>query len=303
MPSTGPPTAASCTTTLRACSSRISDTTRSNGRRDSPVTWVGSIRRRAMAISVDPLDGVQRHHHHRSRCGPAAGRAPAVQAGRETTRADHVGGVRVGGDPEGALGRAGRDPTRDLIVATRDGFHGKKGLAEAVTGSERDKNRDPRVRFVIFSKDECHDLTLRDRPFDPARLSRGAGGDQVRASQRMACLITEPYLGGGGSYHPPAAYLQLLQDFCRANDILFILDEVQSNFGRTGEMFAFETYGLEPESSCWARAWVTACRRHARRDCTDVFRALGLRRSVRYVQRQSALLCRRAGHARHVRRP
>src|SRR5205807_8138326 len=42
-------------------------------------------------------------------------------------------------------------------------------------------------------------------------------------------------------------YLQHLQAFCRAHDLVFILDEVQSNFGRTGRMFAFETYGLEPD--------------------------------------------------------
>src|SRR5439155_5328285 len=56
-----------------------------------------------------------------------------------------------------------------------------------------------------------------------------------------------PYLGGGGSYHPPRAYLQMLQQFCREQDMVFILDEVQSNFGRTGDLFAFETYGLEPD--------------------------------------------------------
>jgi 4-aminobutyrate aminotransferase-like enzyme len=60
-------------------------------------------------------------------------------------------------------------------------------------------------------------------------------------------LITEPYLGGGGSYHPPLPYLKLLQDFCREHDLVFILDEVQSNFGRTGSLFAFETYGIEPD--------------------------------------------------------
>jgi 4-aminobutyrate aminotransferase-like enzyme len=49
----------------------------------------------------------------------------------------------------------------------------------------------------------------------------------------IGCLITEPYLGGGGSYHPPQAYMQLLQQFCRERDVLFILDEVQANFGRT----------------------------------------------------------------------
>src|SRR5262249_29242471 len=64
---------------------------------------------------------------------------------------------------------------------------------------------------------------------------------------RLTALITEPYLGGGGSYHPPKEYLQLLQQFCRDNDIVFILDEVQSNFGRTGDLFAYETYGLEPD--------------------------------------------------------
>src|SRR5947208_12289268 len=39
----------------------------------------------------------------------------------------------------------------------------------------------------------------------------------------------------------------MVQQFCREMDIVFILDEVQSNFGRTGQMFAFETYGLEPD--------------------------------------------------------
>ena len=63
----------------------------------------------------------------------------------------------------------------------------------------------------------------------------------------IAALVTEPYLGGGGSYHPQPAYLQLLERFCRDHDIVFILDEVQSNFGRTGELFAFSHYGIEPD--------------------------------------------------------
>src|SRR5204863_2758427 len=65
--------------------------------------------------------------------------------------------------------------------------------------------------------------------------------------RRLSLVITEPYLGGGGSYHPPRGYLQMLQTFCRDNDMIFILDEVQSNFGRTGDLFAFETYDLEPD--------------------------------------------------------
>jgi 4-aminobutyrate aminotransferase-like enzyme len=139
-----------------------------------------------------------------------------------------------------------QDPSRDLILATRDGFHGKKGLAEAVTGSESDKNRDPRVRFVSFPKEECRDVSLRGAPFDPS-LYRAELEKIASQGRGIACLITEPYLGGGGSYHPPKAYLKMLQDFARSRGALFILDEIQANFGRTGQMYAFETYGLEPD--------------------------------------------------------
>lgn len=140
-----------------------------------------------------------------------------------------------------------RDRARDMILATRHGFHGKKGLAGAVTGSEQDRDRDPRVRFISFPMNECADVSHRDLPFDPTPFHRELEGHWNEFGARFGTLITEPYLGGGGSYHPPRPYLQMLQTFCREHDILFILDEVQSNFGRTGELFAFESYGIEPD--------------------------------------------------------
>jgi 4-aminobutyrate aminotransferase / (S)-3-amino-2-methylpropionate transaminase / 5-aminovalerate transaminase len=140
-----------------------------------------------------------------------------------------------------------RDRGRDMILATRFGFHGKKGLAGAVTGSEADRERDPRVRFIGFPMRECLDVTLRDAPFDPTPYRQELDAVWQQLGQRLGVLITEPYLGGGGSFHPPKAYLQLLQQFCREFGLVFILDEVQSNFGRTGELFAYETYGLEPD--------------------------------------------------------
>ena len=88
---------------------------------------------------------------------------------------------------------------------------------------------------------------MRDAPFDPGPYQKELDALLHQFGRKIGTLITEPYLGGGGSYHPPKAYLQLLERFCRGNDIVFILDEVQSNFGRTGSMFAFETYGLEPD--------------------------------------------------------
>ncbi len=144
----------------------------------------------------------------------------------------------------------GRPQGKDVIVATRHGFHGKKGLAGAVTGDERDPDRDPRVRFVSFPREEIDDVAKHGSEINLSRFADELDELYDEVGDRLCCLITEPYLGGGGSYHPPAEYLQLLEEFCREHDMLFVLDEVQSNFGRTGRMWAFEKYGLEPDFVC-----------------------------------------------------
>lgn len=140
-----------------------------------------------------------------------------------------------------------RDPARDIILATRYGFHGKKGLAGAVTGSETDADRDPRVKFISFPRTECDDMSKKDDVLDTAAYQKELEDMWTEYGSRINCLITEPYLGGGGSYHPQVAYHKVLQDFCRAHDIMLIFDEVQANFGRTGCMYAFEKYQVEPD--------------------------------------------------------
>ncbi|QDT73872.1 aminotransferase class III-fold pyridoxal phosphate-dependent enzyme [Lacipirellula limnantheis] len=140
-----------------------------------------------------------------------------------------------------------QDPARQIILATRHGFHGKKGLAGAVTGSERDAERDARVRFISFPREECYSLAKRQEPLNLAPYIAELKQLAAELGDQLCCLITEPYLGGGGSYHPQREYLQLLQAFCREQRIPFILDEVQSNFGRTGSLYAFADYGVEPD--------------------------------------------------------
>ena len=140
-----------------------------------------------------------------------------------------------------------RDKSRDMIIATRYGFHGKKGLANAVTGSEKDSERDPRVKFVSFPMDEIIDAGYEPGAIDLAKYRAELDDLWRQFGRKLTCLITEPYLGGGGSFHPTAAYHQMLQQFCREHDLLFIFDEVQANFGRTGSMYAFEEYGVEPD--------------------------------------------------------
>ena len=63
----------------------------------------------------------------------------------------------------------------------------------------------------------------------------------------VAAFIAEPLLGEGGIITPPANYFPLVKEILEENDILFICDEVQSGFGRTGKLFAIEHYGVDPE--------------------------------------------------------
>ncbi|MDZ4687039.1 MAG: aminotransferase class III-fold pyridoxal phosphate-dependent enzyme [Planctomycetaceae bacterium] len=140
-----------------------------------------------------------------------------------------------------------RDRTRDMVLATRYGFHGKKGWANAVTGSETDAERDPRVRFISFPMYEIADHSQDGEQIALERYEQELAALWSEFGPRINCLITEPYLGGGGSFHPPAKYHHLLERFCREHDILFLFDEVQANFGRTGKLFAFEKYGVEPD--------------------------------------------------------
>lgn len=127
------------------------------------------------------------------------------------------------------------DPKRDIMVATRAGFHGKKGLAGDVTG---EKSANPNVRFISFPMKEEKPQSFYQAELDA--LAKEFPG-------RIALLITEPYLGAAGSFHPPKWYHQMLQSWCEQQGAALIFDEVQACHGRTGNMYAFETYGVEPD--------------------------------------------------------
>lgn len=167
-----------------------------------------------------------------------------------------------------------RDESRDVIIATRYGFHGKKGLAGAVTGSEQDHDRDPRVRFISFPMEECDDVSKYGDDIDLSKYEAELEQLKAEFGNRLCCLITEPYLGGGGSYHPQKSYMKLLERFCRENDVLLILDEVQANFGRTGSMYAFEAYGIEPDVVCLGKGLGNGVPVSAAAGRSDVFASL-----------------------------
>lgn len=77
--------------------------------------------------------------------------------------------------------------------------------------------------------------------------------DRVMARESTGALcavLTETYQGGAGSIIPPEGYMEKLQAWCRKQGALLILDEVQASFGRTGKMFGFEHYDVEPDIVC-----------------------------------------------------
>jgi len=66
-------------------------------------------------------------------------------------------------------------------------------------------------------------------------------------AESVAAVIAEPVQGEGGFVVPPPEYFKKIMAICKNNDVLFIMDEIQSGMGRTGKLFASEHYGVEPD--------------------------------------------------------
>ena len=71
--------------------------------------------------------------------------------------------------------------------------------------------------------------------------------EKTAGAEDLACLVVEPVQGEGGFIVPAEGYLPALAEWCRANGIVFISDEVQAGIARTGTMFAIEQFGVKPD--------------------------------------------------------
>src|SRR5947209_1319293 len=126
------------------------------------------------------------------------------------------------------LGRSATGRTR--VVSCDHGFHG--------------------LTLGSLSANGCPEFTDRFQPLLPG-FSRvpfgdlGALEDELRRED-VAVFLVEP-VQGKGVHLPPAGYLEGAQELCRRYGTLFAVDEVQTGFGRTGRVFAFQHWGLEPD--------------------------------------------------------
>jgi len=138
---------------------------------------------------------------------------------------------------EGALKLAKKHTGRRRLVAFERSYHGDTHGSLSVTG--RSVYREPFEPLLP-------DVTF--LPFgDPEAL--GAIDESV------ACVITEPIQGEGGVRVPGTEWMQALRRRCTETGALLVLDEVQTGFGRTGTLFAFEGFGIVPDILTVAKAF------------------------------------------------
>jgi 4-aminobutyrate aminotransferase/(S)-3-amino-2-methylpropionate transaminase len=135
---------------------------------------------------------------------------------------------------------------RPAVIAFRGGFHGRTLLGTTLTGMSAPY----RQNFGPFAPEIFH------TPFP--NTYRGVGDADALASldelfatevapERVAAILVEPVQGDGGFLPASAAFLQALQAVTRRHGIVLILDEIQTGFGRTGKLFAFEHAGIAPD--------------------------------------------------------
>ncbi len=142
---------------------------------------------------------------------------------------------------------------RPAVICFEDGFHGRTLLTLSLTskihpyksGFEPFVGEVHRVPYAYcyrcafsLSYPSC-DIHCARHLEDTFR--------RVVDAKSVAAVVVEPVLGEGGFVAPPAEYFRVLAEICRRHGILFIADEVQTGFGRTGTFFACERYGVEPD--------------------------------------------------------
>jgi 4-aminobutyrate aminotransferase / (S)-3-amino-2-methylpropionate transaminase / 5-aminovalerate transaminase len=142
---------------------------------------------------------------------------------------------------------------RPAIIAFEDAFHGRTMMTLALTS----KTHPYKAGFAPFPGEVyripfayCYRCSYNLKyPSCDLYCARHLEDTfkRVVANEEVAAVIAEPVLGEGGFVAPPPDYFKVLIDLCHKHGVLFIADEVQSGFGRTGALFASERYGIEPD--------------------------------------------------------
>jgi 4-aminobutyrate aminotransferase / (S)-3-amino-2-methylpropionate transaminase / 5-aminovalerate transaminase len=133
---------------------------------------------------------------------------------------------------------------RPAVICFEDAFHGRTLLTLSLTS----KTHPYKAGFEPFPSD------IYRVPYGQPAAQLEDSFQRVVAAESVAALIVEPVQGEGGFIVPPPGWLTAIAGICRKYGILFIADEVQTGFARTGRMFAIEHEGIEADLMVTAKS-------------------------------------------------
>ena len=162
----------------------------------------------------------------------------------ELTFADQVFFANSGAESVEAALKLARKYAQDnfskekhIFIALENSFHGRTMGALSVTGQPKYwQGFEPLVPGVVFVP-----------PNDMEVL-------KLAFSEKVCAIILEPIQGEGGVYPLTKEFILLAKELCEKHKALLIFDEVQTGIGRTGKLFAYEHFGLEPDLLCSSKA-------------------------------------------------
>ena len=134
---------------------------------------------------------------------------------------------------------------KKAILSFKGGFHGRTYLAMGLTGKDK-PYKEGFGPFPEFVKHAVYPYSYRDISDEDALMSVKDVLNQLDPND-TAAIVIEVELGEGGYIPASSNFLSQLRDICDKNNILLIFDEVQTGYGRTGNMFGAETVGVKPD--------------------------------------------------------
>src|SRR5215469_1654120 len=154
-------------------------------------------------------------------------------------------------------------PRKKKIIARMRGYHGVTIASASLTGLPAN-HRDFDLPIANVRHADCphHYRYAKARESEEdfaTRLAESLDAQILREDpDTVAAFIAEPVMGAGGVIVPPRTYFEKIQQVLKKHDVLLIADEVICGFGRTGNMFGTETFGLKPDIITMAKALSSA---------------------------------------------
>ncbi|MEW9677682.1 4-aminobutyrate--2-oxoglutarate transaminase [Lentibacillus sp. L22] len=154
---------------------------------------------------------------------------------------------------ENAVKAARRYTGRQAVVSFTRGFHGRTNMTMSMTS----KVKPYKFGFGPFAP-EVYQAPYPYTYHKPDTMTEEAYVDQkiaefedfflsTVAPETVACVVMEPVQGEGGFVIPPKKFVQFVSDYCKEHGIVFVADEIQTGFGRTGKLFAIDHFDVVPD--------------------------------------------------------